>query len=179
MGNHIVSANLNILNGVLSGTMEFSPGLNIISGENGTLKTQLLQSLRGSAAVPYQPGQPLRMQAISPKRNSERRTQEAIMQFFRQTNRTWETNLNERVNAQINMHGFDSYASVGELYFLVFEHRSKDGADRLAHMTTVSNEFNEVIQAVFPQYRLSPSWDESLGSPRIKMSKKWECGISH
>ena len=171
MGNHIVSANLNILNGVLSGTMEFSPGLNIISGENGTLKTQLLQSLRGSAVVSSQPGQPLRMQAISPKRNSERRTQEAIMQFFRQNNRTWETNLNERVNAQINMHGFDSYASVGELYFLVFEHRSKDGADRLAHMTTVSNEFNEVIQAVFPQYRLSPSWDESLGSPRIKMSK--------
>ena len=56
------------------------------------------------------------------------------MQFFRQNNRTWETNLNERVNAQINMHGFDSYASVGELYFLVFEHRSKDGADRREHI---------------------------------------------
>ena len=171
MGNHIVSANLNILNGTLSGTMEFAPGLNIISGENGTLKTQLLQSLRGSAAVASEPGQPLRTQAISPKRNSERRTQEAMMQHFRQNNRTWETNLNERVSAPINMHGFDSYASVGELYFLIFEHRCKDGGDQRAHMTTVSTEFNEVIQTVFPQYYLSPLWDESLGAPRIKMSK--------
>ena len=171
MGNHIVSANLNILNGTLSGTMEFAPGLNIISGENGALKTQLLQSLRGSAAVASEPGQPLRTQAISPKRNSERRTQEAMMQHFRQNNRTWETNLNERVSAPINMHGFDSYASVGELYFLIFEHRCKDGGDQRAHMTTVSSEFNEVIQTVFPQYYLSPLWDESLGAPRIKMSK--------
>lgn len=171
MANYIASANLNVLGGLLQGTMEFTPGLNIISGENGTLKTQLLQALRGGAAVSSDIGVPLRMQTISPKRNSERRATEAILQFFRQNNRTWEANLNERVGAQINASGFDNYPSLGDLYYLIFEHRCKDGADRRTHMSTVTEEFNEVIQAVFPHYQVRSVWDERLGAPRISMSK--------
>ena len=171
MGNHIVRANLDILGGLLRGTMEFTAGLNIISGENGTLKTQLLQALRGGAGVPSEPGIPLRMQTISPKRNSERRATEAILQYFRQNNRTWEVNLNERVGAQINVSGFDNYPSLGDLYYLIFEHRCKDGADRRHHMSVVTKEFNEVIQSVFPQYQVRSVWDDRLGAPRINMSK--------
>lgn len=171
MANHIASANLHIQNGLLHGTMEFTPGLNIISGENGTLKTQLLQALRGGAAVSSETGAPLRMQTFSPKRNSERRANEAILQFFRQNNKTWEANMNERVGAQINHSGFDNYPSLGDLYYLIFEHRCKDGADRRSHMSTVTEEFNEVIQAVFEQYRVRSVWDERLGAPRISMSK--------
>jgi AAA domain, putative AbiEii toxin, Type IV TA system len=177
MGNHIARANLNILNGTLQGTMEFMPGLNIISGENGTLKTQLLHSLRGGAAVPAQLDSPLRIQAISPKRNSERRATEAILEYVRQTNRTWETNLNERAGAQINVSGFDNYASTGELYHLIFNHRCKDGSDRRAHMDTVASEFNEIIQAVFPHYRVLATWDDRLGAPRVRLSKNAEVEI--
>lgn len=171
MANHIASANLNILNGILQGNMVFTPELNIISGENGTLKTQLLQALRGGAAVSSEPGVALRMQTFSPKRNSERRATEAILKHFRQNNRTWEANLNERVGAQINVSGFDNYPSLGDLYYLIFEHRCKDGADRRAHMSAVAKEFNDVIQAVFPHYLVKSIWDESLGAPRISMSK--------
>lgn len=171
MANHIVSANLNILNGLLSGSMSFTPGLNIISGENGTLKTQLLQALRGGSAVASQMGTQLRMQTFSPKRNSERRATEAILQHFRQHNRTWEANLNERVAAQINVSGFDNYPSLGDLYYLVFEHRCKDGTDRRNHMAAVEREFNDVIQSVFPHYKMLAIWDDRLGAPRIKMSK--------
>jgi predicted ATPase len=171
MANHIASANLNVLGGLLQGTMEFTPGLNIISGENGTLKTQLLQALRGGAVVSSEVGVSLRMQTISPKRNSERRATEAILQFFRQNNRTWEANLNERVGAQINGSGFDNYPSLGDLYYLIHEHRCKDGADRRVHMLAVTSEFNEVIQAVFPHYQVKSVWDERLGAPRISMSK--------
>ena len=171
MGNYIASANLNILDGVLQGKMNFTTGLNIISGENGTLKTQLLQALRTGAAVPAVEGQTLRMQAISPKRNSERRATDAILQFFRQNNRTWEVNLNERVGAAINVSGFDNYPSLGELFYLVFEHRCKDGADRRTHMSTVIAEFNQVIQAVFPRYCILATWDDKLGAPRIRMQK--------
>jgi len=171
MGNHISSANFNILNGLLQGAMEFSPGLNIISGENGTLKTQLLQALRGGAAVASQAGVPLRMQTFSPKRNSERRASEAILQFFRQNNRTWETNLNERVGAPINLTGFDNYPSLGDLYYLIFEHRCKDGANRVTHMSAVARDFNDVIQTVFPHYEVRAVWDAQLGAPRISMSK--------
>jgi len=154
MGNRIASANLNILKGILQGSMEFSPGLNIISGENGTLKTQLLQSLRSGSAEAFENGQPLRMQAFSPKRNSERRASEAILQYFRQNNRTWEANLNERASSQINTAGFDNYASLGDLYYLIFEHRCKDGENRRNHMDLVALEFNSVINAVFQNYAL-------------------------
>jgi predicted ATPase len=171
MANHISTANLNLLNGTLLGSMHFEPGLNIISGENGTLKTQLLQSLRGTAAVASEPGQQLRMQAISPKRNSERRAAETIIQVFRQNNRTWETNLQERINSQINMSGFDNYPSLGDLYYLVFEHRCKDGTDRRTHMDVVTSEFNDVIRSVFLQYELSAIWDDALGAPKISMLK--------
>ncbi len=171
MRNYIVSAKLDVLAGLLRGTMEFSPGLNIISGENGTLKTQLLQALRGGNGVDAHLPRGLRMQTFSPKRNSERRATEAILQFFRQNNRTWESNVNERIGAQINTSGFDNYPSLGDLYYLLFEHRCKDGMERKAHMEALTGEFNKVIQAVFPHYCLQSHWDANLGAPRIGMCK--------
>ncbi|WP_198041288.1 AAA family ATPase [Delftia sp. HK171] len=171
MRNYIVSAKVDIRDGLLRGTMEFLPGLNIISGENGTLKTQLLQALRGGGGVQAHYPAVLRMQTFSPKRNSERRASEAILQFFRQNNRTWESNVNERIGAQINTSGFDNYPSLGDLYYLLFEHRCKDGTDRTAHMEALTGEFNGVIQSVFPHYCLQAHWDKNLGAPRIGMCK--------
>ncbi|WP_343638674.1 AAA family ATPase [Roseateles sp.] len=171
MRNYIVSADVDILKGLLRGTMEFLPGLNIISGENGTLKTQLLQALRSSVGVQARLPAGLRMQTFSPKRNSERRASEAILQFFRQNNRTWESNVNERIGAQINASGFDNYPSLGDLYYLLFQHRCKDGTAQKAHMDALTGEFNDVIQSIFPNYCLQANWDESLGAPRIGMRK--------
>jgi predicted ATPase len=171
MRNYIVSAKVDVLGGLLRGTMEFSRGLNIISGENGTLKTQLLQALRSGGGVQAHAPSQLRMQTFSPKRNSERRASESILQFFRQNNRTWESNVNERIGAQINTSGFDNYPSLGDLYYLLFEHRCKDGTNRTAHMETLTGEFNKVIRSVFPQYRLQSRWDANLGAPRIGMCK--------
>ena len=171
MRNYIISAKVDVLGGLLRGTMEFLPGLNIISGENGTLKTQLLQALRNGGGVQAHLPAGLRMQTFSPKRNSERRASEAILQYFRQNNRTWESNVNERIGAQINTSGFDNYPSLGDLYYLLFEHRCKDGTDRTAHMEALTGEFNNVIQSVFPHYRLKAHWDKNLGAPRIGMCK--------
>ncbi len=172
MANHIVSANLDIFNGLLHGTMHFAPGLNIISGENGTLKTRLLQSLKGSGVASAVPGQPLRIQAISPKRNSERRAVEGILHAFRQHNRTWETTLNERLGGQINDQSFEAYPSLADLFYLQFEHRSRDGSDRQQHMRQLTTDMNAVIQAVFPHYALVADWDLQLGAPRIRMRKR-------
>jgi hypothetical protein len=171
MANHIATANLNIVNGLLVGSMTFRPGLNILSGENGTLKTRVLQALRSGSAVPSVTNQPLRMQAISPKRNSERRAAEGILQFFRQQNRTWEITLNERLNREINDATFDNYPSLGDLFYLVFEHRCKDGGDRQQHMRRLIDDLNRVIQSVFPRYALVARWDLQLGAPRISMRK--------
>lgn len=171
MRNYIVSAKVDVLGGLLRGNMEFSPGLNIISGENGTLKTQLLHALRSGGGVQARLPVGLRMQTFSPKRNSERRASEAILQFFRQHNRTWESSVNERISAQINTSGFDNYPSLGDLYYLLFEHRCKDGTDRKIHMEALTSEFNTNIESVFPHYRLRSHWDASLGAPRIGMCK--------
>lgn len=81
MRNFIKQVNLNILNGVMTGSMQFLPGLNLVGGENGTLKTKLLQQLRsGTGVVSNVPNVALRIQSINPKRNSERRAAEQIWQ---------------------------------------------------------------------------------------------------
>jgi hypothetical protein len=151
--------------------MTFSPGLNLIGGENGTLKTKVLQQLRNNVGVPNIPNTVLKFQCISPKRNSERRAAEQIWQQFRQQNRTLDNVLNERFSAQINDSGFENYPSLGELYYLVFEHRTKDGADRRQHMQAVVDEFNKVIQSVFEQYSLVADWNEETGAPKIRIRK--------
>lgn len=170
MQNYIEKANLSILNGILSGTMYFQPGLNLIGGENGTLKTKLLQALRSGAAVSSRPTA-LRFQSINPKRNSARRAVQQILQEFRQQNRTFDTELHQRIQAQIDDSGFINYPGLGDLYYLVYEHRAKDGGNRVDHMGLVANEFNAVIQSIFSNYRLVAEWDTSLGAPKIAMTK--------
>lgn len=172
MNNHIEKANLNIFNGVLQGTMEFLPGLNLISGENGTLKTRLLQTLKsGGGVVPKNPHQALQIQAISPKRNSERRAADSIIQTFRQQNRTYDAVINERLGAQINDANFENYPSLSDLYYLVFEQRTRDGDDRRKHMSTITDEFNSVIHAIFENYDLIATWNEATGAPSIRIQK--------
>lgn len=183
MPNFIKEARVDILNGTLTGTIRFLPGLNLIGGENGTLKTKLLQELRGRpqghghlsfvphAAIPNVSTAELRIQSINPKRNSERRAAEHIWQQFRQQNRTLDVVLRERLSAQINDAAFDTYPSLGELYYLVFEHRAKDGGNRREHMQAVTREFNLVIQSVFQQYSLVADWDDATGAPKIRIRK--------
>ena len=170
MPNYIRAALPNIL-GLLQGRIEFGPGLNIVSGENGTFKTKLLQAMRGGATEPSVVGAELRIQAISPKRNSDRRAAEGILQHFRQQNRTWEGTLVERLGSQINDTTFDNYPSLGELFYLLFEHRCKDGGDRKNHMTALVTDLDAVIQSVFPHYALLAVWDDALGAPRIRVQK--------
>jgi hypothetical protein len=171
MSNRICSANLNIFNETLRVEMFFSPGLNIISGENGTLKTQVLHALKNGYAVAKDPTKSLRIQAISPKRNSERRTFDQISQLFRSQNKTWESDVSERLASQVNLTGFNTYPSLADLYYLLFTHRCKDGENQKNHMKAVADEFNLAIQTVFPNYKIVAAWDDARGMPQPKVSK--------
>lgn len=172
MRNFIKQVQLNVLNGTLAGTMQFAPGLNLIGGENGTLKTKLLQQLRNPGfTVTNLPQKALRIQTVNPKRNSERRAADQILQQFRQQNRTLDMVLQERTSAGISDASFESYPSLGDLYYLVFEHRTKDGTDRHAHMRAVTEEFNTVIQSIFQHYALIAEWDANAGAPKIHIRK--------
>lgn len=191
MSNYIKSVQVNILNGVLAGSIDFEPGLNIISGENGTLKTKLLQTIKAGQAgtagfplgvpggtasltqiTPGAPTLPLRTLAISPKRNAERRNIEAVIHFFRQNNRTLDTILNERAGAQINDQTFEAYPSAGELYYALYEKRCRDGGNQREKMAEVTSDFNYVIKSVFNEYALGSEWDEITGTPRISLMKR-------
>jgi hypothetical protein len=171
--NHVKRAILNILNGTFAGAIEFTPNLNILSGENGTLKTKVLQAIKqgGPSILTLNPASPVRVLAISPKRNAERRAFENIVSTFRQQNRTLEILFNERAGVQINDATFDNYPSIGDLFYLVFEDRCKDGGDRRDRMSAVANEFNEVIQRIFDRNQLVAVWNEQTGAPSIRIRK--------
>jgi AAA domain, putative AbiEii toxin, Type IV TA system len=173
MANHIRSAQVNILDGVLSSSIEFDPGLNILCGENGTLKTKLLQKLRSFEQTTFsEPGVSVRVLAISPKRNAERRNIEAIIRFLRSNNRTIETFLAERAGAQINDQTFEPYPSLGDLFYALYEGRCKDGGSQREKMEQVTMEFNQVMKSIFNDYELVSEWDEASGTPRVIVVKK-------
>lgn len=126
-------------------------------------------------AIFSNPELPLRMQAISPKRNSERRNIEAILQHLRSQNQTIDTFIAQRANAQINDRSFEPYPSLGDLFYAVYEKLCRDGGNQREKMDTVTTEFNDVIRSIFHEYELLSQWDESSGTPRISLRKK---GIS-
>ena len=169
MTNILIRADLNIQNQILSGSIEFSNGLNFISGENGTLKTKLLHFLRTEGAPPLHTstrGAPLRRQAYSPRRNALRRTFNDIVHQLRRENIRLDNLINEK---NINDASFENYPSLGDLYYVVYDHLCADGESAKSHMNSAAAEFNKVIAQVFPNYRLVAQWQS--GAPSISIVK--------
>lgn len=168
MGNYIEAANVNIQSGLLMGTIKFQRGLNLISGENGTLKTKLLHFLKNQNLTLHTPGQPCRRQAISPRRNAQRRQINQILEYIRRDNIKLEGLINER---DINDTNFEPYPALGDLFYVVYDDLAKDGSDRIAKMNEVAAQFNEVIKQIFPHYTLEATWNSSIGAPSLDLSK--------
>jgi hypothetical protein len=191
MNNYIKYVQVNVLN-LLVARIDFASGLNILSGENGTLKTRLLQTIRSHIPAPIQVASPtfdpppqvinvvassdptsqLRVQAISPKRNSERRNIENIIQYLRSQNITIDTFINQRAAAQINDRAFEPYPALGDLYYALYEKMCRDGGNQKEKMRVVTSEFNKVIMSIFPEYKLDSEWGDVSGTPRISLLKK-------
>jgi hypothetical protein len=170
--NFIKTVNVDILNGVFKGEMALQRGLNIVTGENGTLKSTLLQFIKSppsESVVITQLGRPVRTVAVSPKRNAERKAYAAALQTFRQQGKTWESTENQLFAAPIRVDVVESTHSVTELFVLRFEEATKDGRDRIERMHALVNEFNGVLQTVFPSYSLKGEWQESLGTPKLSI----------
>ena len=82
MAPRIKSASLPVKGSKQAVALEFGSGLNILSGVNGTGKTQVLAGLKQGQYIADGDSQP-RVAAFSPQRNSERRTIEQIVQAVR------------------------------------------------------------------------------------------------
>jgi len=168
MGNYIESIDLNIQNGLLTGKMDFLPSLNILSGENGTFKTKSLQFIKSGAKKLFDPQVPCRIQAVSPKRNAQRKAFQQVYDQFRRENKKLETVINER---NINDTTFEEYPSIADLFYVVYEDNCKDGGNQKEKMQQTVVEFNKVIGKIFENYQLTAHWNDSTGTPSIELLK--------
>lgn len=176
---YIKSLPVNLFGGIFNTTITFTNGLNIISGVNGTGKTQVLTQLKNNSGIVSVDGAnsaSLAIFAISPKRNTERQAIDSIFQQVKTQNKTAQTFLNS-VNAfQIRDSGFENYPSFAELFIQEYDLLMQDGTTGydpaiLATMTS----FNEVLQQVFPDYQIEAKWSagqtDSTGKLDLKVKK--------
>ena len=171
MNPHVRSIDIDIFNGVLKSSIEFTAGLNILSGENGTCKTQVLKEIKAGNKIQSSTDAKPRIQAFSPKRNSERKNIEKILQEIHQPNRQLRDYIKRLTQATLQDNTFENYAPFGEVYFMVHEEERKDGRDQIAKMRKVTNDFNGIIRRIFENYELVSDWDHDRGSPNIRLKK--------
>lgn len=175
---YIKNINVNLFNGKFNQIISFGPNLNILSGVNGTGKTKVLQLLKQGTNVNVEPGvvqfNQMKIIALSPKRNAEKRAQQYLLSFIRTTNLS--NKIQESLNKQIRDETYDSYSSFAELFYLNFEKlRSRDFKLKFQQQTL--DEFikqinNEVIDLILPNYRLEVSWNTTTDSLDSKIYKE-------
>jgi hypothetical protein len=107
---YIKSINVNLFNGKFNQIIHFGPNLNILSGVNGTGKTKVLQLLKQGTNVTLEPQSiqfnQIKVIALSPKRNAEKRAQQSLLSFIRTTNLP--NKIQESLGKQIRDETYDS-----------------------------------------------------------------------
>jgi hypothetical protein len=173
MSNFITKARVVLLDGIIDSDIQFQGEFNILAGENGTLKTKILAYLKAtpSAITKNDPDAPLRLEAISPKRNLELKTTEQILHSLRQTDRTMAKLINELTALKIDDKTFPRYPSFGELFYLAFDDARRSGGNQEEAMGKVRDEFNAVLTQIFENYSINAEWDSEKGTPRLSIRK--------
>jgi len=172
---HIKSVSIHEFDGAFSQVIKFDAGLNILSGVNGTGKTTVLKRIReqlGTDRV-QKDGTVSKILAFSPKRNAEKKTVQAALQYIRQQNRTSESVLTEASNRAIIDHTFEKYESFGDLYSYEFQERCRTGGDQIEVMKQLTIEYNLVVQSIFPEYEIKTDWNATNGSPDVKLITRY------
>lgn len=153
---------INLLSGLLTGEMSFKNGLNIVSGENGTGKTKLLQLIK-TGTKEYENGNPNRIVIFNPKRNAEKQNLEHFANKLRSQNLD-SKKINDTLNQQnINDASFLAYPSFGELFIISYEAVMDAGDGSIPKKTAIENikdEFNSVLEKVFPTYKILAEWKD-------------------
>lgn len=154
---------INEFGGIFNQKIEFQEHLNIISGENGTGKTTVLKKLK------EQKGNSAR--AFSPKRNSQRLEFQQIINQFRQQNKTFKSFLKELIGGALDDTTFSNYPSFAECYYSYYDKKRSAGGAQKRYMKETTQEFNSIIEQVFPNFSIKSEWSEQNASPSIKLQK--------
>jgi predicted ATP-dependent endonuclease of OLD family len=183
---YIQKASLNLIENIFWGQeLEFTPGLNLICGENGTGKTRALISLKSQPGlngnifggkVPFTNPNDItgRILAISPKRNSDKVAVQNFISRIRNENKKLEQLAAELIGTQLNDNGFTSYKSFGELFGYIVENQSllgKEGREKIVKDTC--KDFNKVLLNIFDnEYKFEAEWNAVNGSPDLYINKR-------
>ncbi len=161
--------------GAFNQTIQFKAGLNILSGVNGTGKTTVLKRLKEQFNTDkvQKEGTVAKVLAFNPKRNAEKKTVLAALQYIRQQNRTSEAVLNEASNRAIADNTFERYESFGDLYGYEFLDRCKTGGNQIETMNVLTEEYDRIVKNVFPEYEIKTEWSTTTGYPDVKLSTKY------
>jgi energy-coupling factor transporter ATP-binding protein EcfA2 len=172
---YIKSININLFDGKFNQIINFGSNLNILSGVNGTGKTKVLQLLKQGTNVIIEPPSihfnQLKVIALSPKRNAEKRAIENLVSYIRNTDLLRKTQ--ELLTKQIRDETYDSYSSFVELFYLKFEElRSKHFGSKTQQEILdefIKNINEEVIRCILPNYKLETTWnyEKSFLDPKI------------
>lgn len=186
MAQFITTVEVDLIESKFKKIINFQSGLNIISGENGTFKTKLIQAIATSIANKgnFHPmrqeisdvklklinvEEEIKVIFISPKRNSEKRSINAIVENLRNQMQNIHTEMS--VFNQFEDNTFKTYPSFGELFYKSFSEKAKSGGGQVDSMNEVLQEFNDVVQQIFIDYKLIASWSKDLGRPDLKLDK--------
>jgi len=157
----IESISINLFNGIFNSGIKFQNGLNIISGENGTGKTHLINQLKSSSTQKFFENRNTnRIVVFNPLRNAEKRTQEQIVQRLRSQDLSLKK-INDLLRGfAINDQALTTYYSFGEVFVLAYEDILYNG-DITVHDAVLQtrDEFSQVLQRVFPQYEIIAEWE--------------------
>lgn len=167
---YIELMSVNLFNGIFNTDIKFCNGLNILSGENGTGKTTVIQQLKGSGNKKFFSDITTdKIVVFNPLRNAEKRTQEQILQRLR----SQDLNL-KKINDALKGHVINdwqltTYYSFGEVFVLAYEDLidlggiTKDNA-----VKKTSDGFNKILKQVFPQYEIVAEWKDKQLNLSVK-----------
>ncbi|MCZ6680864.1 MAG: AAA family ATPase [Candidatus Poribacteria bacterium] len=159
---YIQHISIDLFDGIFQSTIEFQPGLNIISGENGTGKTQVINQLKGSPTRKFARDVTTdRIVVFNPLRNAEKRTQEDIVQNLRTQNVSIQKINVAMQGFAINDWKVATYRSFGELFVLAYEDLFAAGGIPIEKaVKETRDDFNTVLQKVFPEFEIIAKWKE-------------------
>jgi len=176
---YIESIAVNLFGGIFNQEIKLTNGLNILSGENGTGKTQLINQLKaGSNRKFYNGKNTNNIVVFNPLRNAEKRTQEQIAQRLRSQDLSL-----KKINETLRGFAIDDwhlavYHSFGEIFVLTYEDLLLNGNITVENaINQVKEDFNQVLRNVFPQYEIVAGWQDKQLDLKIKKQENIEIKI--
>lgn len=177
---YIESIFINIFDGKFNSEIKFKAGLNIISGVNGTGKTQLIQLLKSSDTRKFfNEVVTDRVVVFNPLRNAEKKTQEEIRQKLRSQDLNTKKINDVFRGLTINDQTLTSLYSFGELFVLTYEDLLFAGKISIEDaVERVRNDFNSVLRRVFPEYEIVAIWTDKQLTLNLKKETSIEVPLT-